>query len=301
VWHLPSSDLGDTGQVIGGWLAKDGHGNGDGCLQRVSDGLRRCAPSAPIYNDGTIGGGGSTNNITDTGVPGLYTLTETPVYAGPGRGFAVVGSLPRGASVKVTCQTASQSVVGNSAIWDMVGDGRFVPDYRVSTLFDGSFTPGLPICPTGTAPPSQAGVQSGGSWFLRTSNTTGNGNINFGYGNPRDIPIVGDWTHSGATHPGVYRPDNQTFYLRTTNTTGNADLPPFPFGNPGDIPLVGDWTGKGYDSVGVYRPDNQTFYLHNTNAPGNADIAPFSYGNPRDVPLVGHWAGGRADTVGVAR
>lgn len=76
--------------------------------------------------------------------------------------------------MKVTCQTASQSVVGNSAIWDMVGDGRFVPDYRVSTLFDGSFTPGLPICPTGTARPRrpESNLAAAGSCARATPQAT---------------------------------------------------------------------------------------------------------------------------------
>ena len=150
--------------------------------------------------------------------------------------------------------------------------------------------------------PTTIGVYRNGVFYLRNSNTGGTADIVFGYGNPGDIPVVGDWTGQGKDSVGVYR--NDIFYLRNSNTGGTADIV-FGYGNPGDIPVVGDWTGQinlttGFpiDTVGIYR--NGVFYLRNSNTGGTADIV-FGYGNPGDIPVVGDWMGQGKDTVGIYR
>jgi hypothetical protein len=141
------------------------------------------------------------------------------------------------------------------------------------------------------------GVFRNGVWYLRTSNTGGNADITFGYGNVAgDIPVVGDWDGDGIDTIGVYR--KGVFHLRNSTTNGIADIT-FGYGNlGGDTPVVGDWDGDGIDTIGVYR--NGVFFLRNSNTEGIADIT-FTYGQPKDVPVIGDWTGSGKDTIGVYR
>ena len=79
-------------------------------------------------------------------------------------------------------------------------------------------------------------VVRGRTWYLRNSNTSGNANIAFLYGDPDDIPVMGDWNGDGVDTPGVVR--GRTWYLRNSNTSGNANIA-FLYGDPGDT-LLGE-------------------------------------------------------------
>lgn len=122
----------------------------------------------------------------------------------------------------------------------------------------------------------------------------------FVFGQPGDIPIVGDWDGDGVDTVGVYRPAVATFYLRNSNTSGPADIIA-PFGSTGDMPLAGDWDANGVDTIGVYRPSTSTFYLRNSNSPGPPDITPFVFGLSGDIPLAGDWNGDGIDTIAAYR
>jgi hypothetical protein len=115
------------------------------------------------------------------------------------------------------------------------------------------------------------------------------------FGNPNDVPITGDWTGSGATQIGVYRPSNDTFYL---GDTGGASNQSFTFGNPNDVPITGDWDGSGRTQIGVYRPSDDTFYLGDTGGVSNQSI---TFGNPGDIPITGDWTGIGQTQIGVYR
>jgi len=141
-----------------------------------------------------------------------------------------------------------------------------------------------------------------GEWYLRdpgTGETT-----SFYYGNPRDIPFVGDWDCDGDATPGLYRQGDGYVYLRDSNSQGNADLKFF-FGNPGDVPLAGDWNGDGCDTVSIYRPSQGRFYIINKLGSGDAGLGAadisYAFGNPGDKPFSGDFDGDGTDTVGVAR
>ena len=155
------------------------------------------------------------------------------------------------------------------------------------------------------APPawsSTVGVYRGtqARFYLKNTNTTGPADINFVYGDPGDVPVVGDWTGKGYDSIGVYRPTESRFYVKNSNAPGPVDIS-LVLGNPGDGPIVGDWTGKGFDSIGVYRPKESRFYLKNSNVPGPVDIS-LVFGDPGDTPVVGRWLRATGhDTVGVRR
>ena len=126
----------------------------------------------------------------------------------------------------------------------------------------------------------------------------------FFFGNPGDVPFMGDWNGDGVATPGLYRQSDGYVYLRNSNSQGNADIK-FYFGNPGDVPIVGDFNGNGRDTVSIYRPSNQTFHIINQLGSNDAGLgaADYSYlfGNPGDLPFVGDFDGNGIDSVGLYR
>src|SRR5687767_925344 len=98
-----------------------------------------------------------------------------------------------------------------------------------------------------------------GHWTLRDENTN---TKTFVYGNPGDVPFIGDWNCDGVETPGLYRQSDGFAYLRNSSTTGIADVSFF-FGNPGDLPLAGDFDGDGCDTLSIYRPSEARFYVIN--------------------------------------
>ena len=114
----------------------------------------------------------------------------------------------------------------------------------------------------------------------------------FGYGQPGDIPVCGDWDGNGTDTPGIVR--NGTWYLSQQPGQPVRRRDASRFGDAaGDIPVVGDWNGDGIDTPGVVR--NGTWYLSNTAwARPRADLV-FGYGNP-----TGDIAGRRATGTATA-
>lgn len=137
------------------------------------------------------------------------------------------------------------------------------------------------------------GVFRSGAWFLRGA--SGGVAGSYGYGNPTDIPVMGDWDGNGTRTPGVFR--NGAWYLRNTNNQGGVDIA-FTFGSPGDIPVVGDWNGDGKDTIGVFR--RGAWYLRDSNTSGMQNRTLF-YGLATDVPVTGDWNGDGTDTIGIFR
>ncbi len=124
------------------------------------------------------------------------------------------------------------------------------------------------------------------------------------YGNPADVPFMGDWDGDGVDTPGLYRQSDGFVYLRNSNSQGIADVRFF-FGNPGDLPLAGDFDGDGLDTVSLYRPAESRVYVINrlgsaSQGLGVAESA-FTFGNPGDVPFAGDFDGDGIDGVGVHR
>ena len=140
-----------------------------------------------------------------------------------------------------------------------------------------------------------------GVWSLRGA---AGGVTTFFYGDPGDVPFVGDWDGDGIDTPGLYRQSDGFVYLRNSNTQGIADIRFF-FGNPGDIPMAGDFDNDGFDTVGIYRPSETTFYVINELGANNGGLGPadfsFIFGNPEDKPFVGDFNNDGIDTIGLHR
>ena len=136
------------------------------------------------------------------------------------------------------------------------------------------------------------GVFRDGTWYLSNS-FGGSGDHIFGFGNPGDRAVVGDWNGDGNDTAGVYRGD--MWYL--SNGYASSVDHAFAYGLAGDIPVAGDWNGDGIDTPGVVRGD--TWFLSNSFG-GTGDYI-FNYGIAGDSPVVGDWDGNGTDTPGVVR
>ncbi len=90
------------------------------------------------------------------------------------------------------------------------------------------------------------------------------------FGNPGDIPFVGDFDGDSVDTFGLYRSTSGLMYFRNSHIQGIAELD-FYYGNPGDRFVAGDWNADDKSSPGVFRPSTQTLYLRFTSTPGNAD------------------------------
>jgi hypothetical protein len=206
--------------------------------------------------------------------------------------------------------------------WD--GDGRIdlyvvaggevsvwlggVPDRAVSSLA-GWFTPdgpmtfdAGPLCPGDCD--SIGYVDPGGVWNLAHRLEWGPEESAFYYGNPGDVPFMGDWDCDGVDTPGLYRRSDGYAYLRNSNTQGVADVR-FYFGNPGDIPIPGDFNGDGCDTLSLYRPSQARFYIINRLGSGDAGLGAadfsFVFGDPGDKPFAGDFDGNGVDEIGLHR
>lgn len=131
----------------------------------------------------------------------------------------------------------------------------------------------------------------------------GAADVDYLFGNPADIPFVGDFDGDGTDTFGMRRLSTGRVYLNNRHASGNADST-FIFGDPGDVVISGNWDGGSPgDTVGLYRPSNTTFYLKNSNASGPADLSRF-YGARGYVPATGNFGslpGGATAPVNPAR
>ncbi len=140
-----------------------------------------------------------------------------------------------------------------------------------------------------------------GGWHIRGQ---GGAVASFFYGNPGDVPFMGDWNCDGVSTPGLYRQSDGFVYLRNSNTQGVADIRFF-FGNPGDYPLAGDFDDDGCDTVSIYRESEARIYIINELGANDGGLGAaetnYVFGNPGDKPFVGDFDGNGEDTVGLHR
>jgi hypothetical protein len=116
-----------------------------------------------------------------------------------------------------------------------------------------------------------------------------------------DIPVVGDWNHTGTAKAGIVRaaPGTSQPFLWVLDTTGAEAFGPtstvFAFGGiAGDLPIVGDWNNSGNLNVGVFREgffwvEDATASMPTAPAPSDT-LVTFPFGGiAGDQPVVGHW------------
>jgi hypothetical protein len=122
-----------------------------------------------------------------------------------------------------------------------------------------------------------------------------------------DIAVVGDWSGTGSSKVGTFRPSDGAFYLDYNGNglwDGCGIDRCLSIGLNGDIPVVGDWNGSGTAKVGTFRPSDGAFYLdYNGNGQwdGCGTDRCLKIGLDGDIPVVGDWNGSGTAKVGTFR
>ncbi len=222
---------------------------------------------------------------TFTVAPGTYAVAESATVGWNLAGIACAD--PDGGS--------STSIPNRTASIDLDAGETVTCTFTNSVAPSPGTPPNLTKTQVGLVDPSQ------GQWHLLNSQGTVS---TFFFGNPGDIPVMGDWDCDGTDTPGLFRTSDAFAYLSNANESQIADIRFF-FGDPADLPLAGDWNGDGCDTLSIYRPSLQRFFIinklgQNEGGLGAADFA-FTFGNPGDKPVVGDWDADGVDEVGLHR
>jgi hypothetical protein len=151
-----------------------------------------------------------------------------------------------------------------------------------------------------------------GEWFL---DMNGNGlwdgcNIDLclaSFGAKGDLPVIGDWTRTGLSNVGVYRPSTGEWFL-DLNGNGqwdgcNIDRCLRSASLQNSLPVIGDWTGGGLDMLGEVIPGRSPKWYLDRNGDGKTDDCsvdaclkfPIDDG---ELPVAGDWNGTGTAKIG---
>lgn len=163
--------------------------------------------------------------------------------------------------------------------------------------------------------------------------------VQFAFGIPGAIPVVGDWNGDGTSELGIYYKGEWFLDLNGNGQWDETDLWA-QLGSEADRPVVGDWDGDGKDDIGIFGPEWPMDPRHIAHEPGLPDpdnkpkdrqknVPPipaeategerllqlskhgkergdlidhvFHFGVPTDVPIAGDWNGDGIRTIGIFR
>jgi len=264
------------------------------------------------------GEGSNQGTFLDLVAPGVGIIQETTrfggygYYAGTGTSMAaphVSGAAALVLSVDPTlAPDAVLSILTGTAV-DLGAPGFDVATgwgrIDVDTAVAAALPPDVSVDPCGFGPcDSVAWVDAAGLWGLWDRLNQSAPFSTFYFGNPGDLPFMGDWDGDGEATPGLFRQSDGFAYIKDDNSQGNADLDFF-FGIPGDVPLVGDFDGDGRDTVSIWRPSQARVFIINELGRDGQGLGPaefdFYFGNVGDTPFVGDFDGDGIDTIGLHR
>jgi hypothetical protein len=239
----------------------------------------------PLVNSLQGPGGGMDAFVVKTNLSAIYFATY---LGGNGNDSAAAISVDSLTSITVSGSTSSANfpVAGAVAAWPGGGVESFMS--RISP----HFTLALSSAPTFLYDVWHDTGYNGSSLNLNVSS----------FGQSGDIPVVGDWTGTGAKRIGIFR--NGTWLLDINgNGVFDAGDKTVSFGQAGDIPVVGDWTGTGTIKLGLFRQGSFILDLsgHLSGVPTGVSDAQFVFGQSGDIPIVADWNQTGTSKVGVFR
>ena len=130
------------------------------------------------------------------------------------------------------------------------------------------------------------------------------------FGEPTDIPVVGQWKKAGEERIAIFRPSEKRWHI-DLNGDENLDrckidkCASLSVYESGDVPVAGDWSGRGITQVGLFRPSTGQWFLnHDRNRVWNGcakDLCIGPFGGSGDLPVSGDWNGTGISKIGVFR
>ncbi len=102
------------------------------------------------------------------------------------------------------------------------------------------------------------------------------------YGNPTDIPVIGDFNNDGVEDRAVFRNGQWIFDYGMKGIVDTRNT----YGMTGDLPLVGDFNNDGVMDRAVFRANASYNWIFDHGMNGTVDNRSH-YGGSGDLPLVG--------------
>lgn len=235
------------------------------------------------------------------GNDGLYDAFLTKLNA---TGTGILSSTYLGGSGIDSANAVAIDSLGNAFVAGLTQSGDFPLSNPLQTVNGDSYSGFI----SKISPGWMAGVFQNGTWYMDRNRNgsfdgTAAGDEIFSFGQPGDIPVVGDWTGSGTMKIGVFRSGQ---WLLDCNGNGVWDGVAggdclYTFGQAGDTPVVGDWNGNGKSKIGVYIGG---YWMLDVNGNGTWDgtsggDSAFWLGNSSYTPVVGDWSGSGTSKIGV--
>jgi hypothetical protein len=265
--------------------------------------------SGNVYLTGVVYGDTDHNNFYSIG-EGIANTPVTAVNRDNGQTFTTSTNSAGGYELALHAGRYTVTILGVSGNAE-VGAGNVKIDYQTNTLLGadpGSVTGVKPVAKPHT--PDQVGVFRNGQWILDTNHDHAYDSADtvYNFGQPGDVPIVGDWNGDGKDHIGVFRNVNGLGeFILDTDGNGVIDSgdTTFIFGVGTDRIIVGDWNGDGRDKVGVFRDNGSGVGVFSLDTNGDhvfdAGDDVFLFGLSTDKIVIGDWNGDGRSKVGVLR
>jgi parallel beta-helix repeat protein len=232
--------------------------------------MRIFSGSPPVERVNTPLVGDWNGNGTDTTGIYNYTTAEFSLDSGLKISFGISGDIPitgdwngNGSdTIGVFRPSTAQFFIDydNDGVSDMNATFGVIGDIPVAGDWDGDGDGNIGVFRQNH---SGTGLTM---FFLDLDNSGGSADQSVAFGEPDDLPVIGDWDGDGDDNIGLYRPSSTTgvFYLDIDNDGGIADIVTPEYGDLGDIPIAGDWDGDSDDNIGVYRPGTGEFFMDAT-------------------------------------
>ena len=183
----------------------------------------------------------------------------------------------------------------------MIDIGQFVRNPTTAGSYD-FFAEDVKETVSITAVGGRSTVFRSGVWYADT-NGDHIANVYFGYGNPGDIPLIGNF---GSDDIAVVRTPTEggdlVWYVDKSGR-GVGPYVIFGYGIAGDIPLVGDCDRDGIGDIAVVRNTcyGSLIWIVDKSRIGTGPYNTFGYGIAGDTPLVGDFDRDGTDDIAVVR
>ncbi len=183
-------------------------------------------------------------------------------------------------------------------VGDWLNDGKLrIGVFRVDSKGQGWWYVNLHTCAERNGWGCQWGGQDGGQ-----PEVYGTDYAIYKFGLAGDIPVVGDWDHTGRLRIGVFR--NGVWVVDQSGCNCDSSPVYYSFGaRSGDLAVVGRWTDPASSdpshlNFGVFRGNGMWVVDGNGDRAWETSDPVYLFGTSGDIPVMGPWSGaGQMQTV----